>query len=377
MKISIKMPTTTDAFNQAVLAQLATVEEQRFLFWQVDQAQQGAVIELIERLDVPFASQADGIALMVKQAALPVLVKWAKQAWPADDELQSSLEALTKEPAILWRAGRFTFNVTAHPLVYGILNVTPDSFYDGGRYQATDDVKAHIDQMVKDGADIIEVGGQTTKPGGFVEVSPDEEIKRITPAIEYLKANYPAVAIAVDTYKYPVMQAAVELGVDIINDVNAFLDDDQKLTLLKDSQVGLVTMHSSREHEYENLTVAMKHFFEENLAMLEKAGIDRERVLLDQGIGYSKVADGEQDYAMMRNLDQFNYLKRPMIVAISRKGFGKQLFGLAKDDRLDVTLIAESYMYLHGGRVLRVHDVKETKQLVKMLDTITSGYWQL
>lgn len=122
------MPTTTDAFNQAVLAQLATVEEQRFLFWQVDQAQQGAVIELIERLDVPFASQADGIALMVKQAALPVLVKWAKQAWPADDELQSSLEALTKETAILWRAGRFTFNVTAHPLVYGILNVTPDSF---------------------------------------------------------------------------------------------------------------------------------------------------------------------------------------------------------------------------------------------------------
>ena len=98
---------------------------------------------------------------------------------------------------------------------------------------------------------------------------------------------------------------------------------------------------------------------------------------MDQGIGYSKVADGEQDYAMMRNLDQFNYLKRPMIVAISRKGFGKQLFDLAKDDRLDVTLIAESYMHLHGGRVLRVHDVKETKQLVKMLDTITSGYWQL
>ena len=100
MKISIKMPTTTDAFNQSVLAQLATVEEQHFLFWQIDQAQQGAVIELIERLDVPFASQADGIALMVKQAALPVLVKWAKQAWPANDELQSSLEALTKETPI-------------------------------------------------------------------------------------------------------------------------------------------------------------------------------------------------------------------------------------------------------------------------------------
>jgi Dihydropteroate synthase and related enzymes len=109
---------------------------------------------------------------------------------------------------------------------------------------------------------------------------------------------------------------------------------------------------------------------------LTAAGIDRERIALDQGIGYSKVADGYQDYAMMRNIDQFNYLGRPMMVAISRKGFGAKLFGLKKDDRLPVTLIAEAYMYLHGGRILRVHDVEETVQLTKMLDTINAGYWQ-
>lgn len=100
------------------------------------------------------------------------------------------------------------------------------------------------------------------------------------------------------------------------------------------------------------------------------SGVARQRIALDQGIGYSKVADGYQDYAMMRNIDQFNYLQRPMMIAISRKGFGAKLFGLAKEDRLPVTLVAEAYMYLHGGNILRVHDVTETVQLVKMLDEI-------
>lgn len=377
MKIFLKIPSLGDGFTKAVYQQLTTVDQKRFLFWQAPQDQLEGITALLMRLDAPFEKQVGGVALMINQSTLPVLTNWVKKRWPDDEELKQSLEEIGKQEAIRWRAGRFTFNVTAHPLVYGILNVTPDSFYDGGRYQETSVVQAHIDQMVQDGADIVEVGGQTTKPGGFVEVTPAEEIARITPAIEYLKKNHPGIAIAVDTYKYPVMKAAVEMGVDIINDVNAFADDQKKLFLMKESSVGLVTMHSSREHEYENLTVAMKKFFEDNLVMLETAGIDRERILLDQGIGYSKVADGEQDYAMMRNINQFNYLKRPMIIAISRKGFGKQLFNLAKDERLDVTLIAETYMYLHGGRVLRVHDVKATRQLVKMVDTITNGYWSL
>jgi dihydropteroate synthase len=135
-------------------------------------------------------------------------------------------------------------------------------------------------------------------------------------------------------------------------------------------------MHSSRDREYGNLTVEMKHFFEHNLAKISEAGINLDRVIIDEGIGYSKVADGEQDYAMMRNIDEFRYLNRPIMVAISRKGFGKKLFDLPKDERLPITLIAETYMYLHGGRVLRVHDIEETRQLVKMIDTITAGYWQ-
>ena len=141
------------------------------------------------------------------------------------------------------------------------------------------------------------------------------------------------------------------------------------------SEVGMVTMHSSRTHDYDNLTVAIQKFFEQNLGTIAAAGINLERVVLDQGIGYAKIADGYQDYAMMRNIDQLNYLHRPIIVAISRKGFGQKLFNLAKEYRLDVTLIAETAMYLRGGRVLRVHDVEETSQLVKMIDTINNSYW--
>ena len=231
-----------------------------------------------------------------------------------------------------------------------------------------------IAKMVAAGANVIEVGGQTTKPGGFKEVDPEEEIARIMPAIQLLRENYPQIAIAVDTYKLPVMAAAIKAGVDIINDVQAF-NSKQKLILMAKANVGMVTMHSSRTHDYDNLTVAMQKFFEHNLGTIAAAGIDLERVILDQGIGYAKVADGYQDYAMMRNIDQLNYLQRPIMVAISRKGFGQKLFNLAKEDRLGVTLIAETAMYLRGGRVLRVHDVEETSQLVKMIDTIENSYW--
>ena len=255
------------------------------------------------------------------------------------------------------------------------MNITPDSFYDGGRYNTPEAMREHIRQMVAAGADVIEVNGQTTKPGRYKEVSPEEELARIVPGIKMLQKEFPNVAIAVDTYKLPVMEKVLAMGVDIINDVRAF-DDQRKLLLLKNSRAGLVTMHSSRDREYGNLTVEMKHFFEHNLAKISEAGINLDRVIIDEGIGYSKVADGEQDYAMMRNIDEFRYLNRPIMVAISRKGFGKKLFDLPKDERLPITLIAETYMYLHGGRVLRVHDIEETRQLVKMIDTITAGYWQ-
>lgn len=361
-------------FSDEVLEKQRSRRER--LFFEVsgfNDLQRSQLIHLIGQFDDEFKLVEAVIQFTIPFAALSTFILRARQVFD-DSALSNDLQAISDHYEVHWRAGKFDFNVSKEPVIYGILNITPDSFYDGGRFQDPVAIQNQIDKMVTAGTDVIEINGQTTRPG-FTEVTPTEELRRISSTADLIKEKYPQIALAVDTYKLPVMREMVGMDVDIINDVNAFVDDRAKLELLKDQQTGLLTMHSSRETEYDNLTVEMKRFFEHNLAELSDAGINRERIAIDQGIGYSKVADGYQDYAMMRNIDQFNYLSRPIMVAISRKGFGAKLFGLDKDDRLPVTLIAEAYMYLHGGRILRVHDVEETMQLVKMLDTITAGYW--
>ncbi|MCI1986599.1 MAG: dihydropteroate synthase [Lactobacillus sp.] len=308
---------------------------------------------------------------LVPYPALRPLAQALQARFP---EAAAAVTAIAQAHAVVWQTARQTFDVTTQPLVYGILNVSPDSFYDGGRFVAAADMQQHVAAMVAAGVDVIEVGGQTTRPG-FTAVTPEVECERILPVITWLQKTYPDLPLAVDTYKYPVMQAVLAAGVDIINDVNGFTDDPRKLVLLAPSKVGLLTMHSNRDREYHDLTQEMRGFFERNLDALAKAGIARERIALDQGIGYAKVADGQQDYTMMRNLDMLNTFQRPLMVAISRKGFGAQLFGLAKDDRLPVTLVAETAMFLKGGNILRVHDVAETVQLRKMLQVIQGAYW--
>ena len=360
----------------AIYDKLAHNQQMLFLTWECeDDELTNQVAHFLNHFDAAIAHLKGKVEFMLPLTAFHLMAHRATSKWPTDGELCRSLAKIAANHTVYWRAGRFDFNVSAKPIIYGIMNITPDSFYDGGRYNTPEAMREHIRQMVAAGADVIEVNGQTTKPGGYKEVSPEEELARIVPGIKMLQKEFPNVAIAVDTYKLPVMEKVLAMGVDIINDVRAF-DDQRKLLLLKNSRAGLVTMHSSRDREYGNLTVEMKHFFEHNLAKISEAGINLDRVIIDEGIGYSKVADGEQDYAMMRNIDEFRYLNRPIMVAISRKGFGKKLFDLPKDERLPVTLIAETYMYLHGGRVLRVHDIEETRQLVKMIDTITAGYWQ-
>lgn len=360
----------------AIYDKLAHNQQMLFLTWECeDDELTNQVAHFLNHFDAAIAHLKGKVEFMLPLTAFHLMAHRATSKWPTDEELCRSLAKIAANHTVYWRAGRFDFNVSAKPIIYGIMNITPDSFYDGGRYNTPEAMREHIRQMVAAGADVIEVNGQTTKPGGYKEVSPEEELARIVPGIKMLQKEFPNVAIAVDTYKLPVMERVLEMGVDIINDVQAF-DDQRKLLLLKNSRAGLVTMHSSRDREYGNLTVEMKHFFEHNLAKISEAGINLDRVIIDEGIGYSKVADGEQDYAMIRNIDEFRYLNRPIMVAISRKGFGKKLFDLPKDERLPVTLIAETYMYLHGGRVLRVHDIEETRQLVKMIDTITAGYWQ-
>lgn len=364
---------SSNEFYNKVLDDLKSRQQQLFL--KITGGQSSVeLLHLTKQMDLLQDPNDGDLQIMMGQVNLNFFITQIERLLPSEKQLLNDLKTIEKKHEIIWQAGRFTFKTNLRPVIYGILNVTPDSFYDGGRFNDETRMKEQIDTLVTQGVDVIEVGGQTTRPG-FSEITPAEELKRILPAIDYIQQKYTDTAIAVDTYKFEVMEQMVNHGVDIINDVEAFTDDTRKLALLHNTNTGLLTMHSAREVDYDDLTSEMKTFFETNLKEIQAAGISLNRIALDQGIGYAKIADGYQDYAMMRNIDQFNYLKRPMMVAISRKGFGAKLFGLKKDDRLDVTLIAEAYMYLHGGRILRVHDVKETKQLVKMLEVIQQGFW--
>jgi len=363
-----------DFASQALSTQINREQQLVLRFTQYDREQQVKLTQLAHQLDGVVQASPAALTMLLSQSAARQLTRHWSQVFQQQATVQIQLTQIMKQYDIYWQAGDHRFNLTTKPLIYGIMNITPDSFYDGGRYETMADVLAHVDEMLQAGADVIEVNGQTTRPG-FKEVTPAEELDRTLPYIRAIKAQFPAAVLAIDTYKYPVMQAVLTEGVSIINDVNAFTDDPRKLQLMADSRVGLLTMHSSRDQEYADLTSSMRQFFEQNLAELTAAGIDLERIALDQGIGYSKVAHGEQDYVMMRNIDEFNYLKRPMMVAISRKGYLGLLLGLKKEDRLPMTLVTEAAMMLKGGRILRVHDVAETKQLVTLLNRIENGYW--
>lgn len=373
MQITEKKVYSSDSFIDRVLSDVKTRQENLFLNLKLDNlSKQGDLETLFNQMDLLFELDQEEYTLKVPEFSINIFREKLFEIL-GDENLDQQLAKIIQNNSIFWKAGRFKFNLSKKPLIYGILNITPDSFYDGGWYQNKSDIAKRIEEMIESGVDVIEVGGQTTRPG-FQEIAASEELDRIESTIKLIRSKYKNVAIAVDTYKYEVMEKVIK-NVDIINDVNAFTDDQRKLELLKQSDVGLLTMHSARDKNYSNLTGEMKNFFEKNIDDLTKSGIDIDRIALDQGVGYAKIADGYQDYAMMKNIDQFNYLRRPMMVAISRKGFGAKLFNLKKEDRLEVTLIAEAYMYLHGGRILRVHDLNETLQLVKMLDVIRNGYW--
>lgn len=375
MNITKERDITGTSLAEKVLLDQVQKEQKLVLNWNnIPSDYMQKVIDFIDHFDTSYEVKESSIQFLLPLIAIKPFISACEKTWSNDSNLLESINSIARENTIIWKAGRFRFDTIDKPIVYAILNITPDSFYDGGRYQTEEQIKKHVEEIVNAGADVIEVGGQTTKPGGYVEITPEEEISRVIPTIRYIHDNYPQVAVAVDTYKIPVMKAAIEAGVDIVNDVRAF-EDPEKVKLMAESNVGLVTMHSNRDTEYDNLTKVMCEFFTNNLRMLIDGGIDKDRIILDQGIGYAKVADGEQDYAMMRNINQLNRFGRPILVAISRKGFGKKLFNLDKEDRLPVTLVAETAMFMAGGRVIRAHDIAETKQLVDMIDVINRNYW--
>lgn len=375
-EITDQLQNATDFQSQA-LYQLT--QQQRLVvlrFNALSAAEQAELQKRLRQLDATISKTADGYDGLLTIPALRLLAQHWSDWFPAETTGEQALKQILAAHDLDWQVAGKRFKLRDTSMIYGIMNITPDSFYDGGRYTTMDAVLAHVSEMLEAGADVIEVNGQTTRPG-YTEVTPEVELERTIPYIKAISSHFPGAVLAIDTYKIPVMAAAIDAGVAIINDVNSFTDEPAKLKLMAQSDVGLLTMLNGRNFNFKVMTDEAHQFFEDNLKALTVAGIDRDRIAIDQGLGYAsdQVKDDAQDYVIMNNTDHFNDLNRPMMVAVSRKGYMANLLGLKKDERLPMTLVSEVAMIQKGGKIIRVHDVKETRQMVTLLDRINQGYW--
>jgi dihydropteroate synthase len=265
----------------------------------------------------------------------------------------------------------------------GILNVTPDSFSDGGRFMARDQAVAHALQMLDDGADLLDVGGESTRPGTPViesGIPAEEELRRILPVIDAVLRERPEAILSVDTYKAEVARAAVNAGCEIVNDVSALRWDNEMPATVAELQCGVVLMHTrGRPEEWRNLPPSADIVAEVKKELGEYAhnalqqGIAADRIVLDVGIGFGKKFD--QNYPLLAGLDQLQELGFPLLVGTSRKSFiGRTLARNGKDaptdERLHGSIAATTASVMNGAHIVRVHDVKAAVDAVKIADAI-------
>jgi dihydropteroate synthase len=271
---------------------------------------------------------------------------------------------------LLWDSYSFDFDSRAY--VMGVLNVTPDSFSDGGKYFYMARAFERAVQMAEEGADIIDVGGQSTRPGSE-PTSVEEEIRRTVPVIETLRSRT-KVPIAIDTYRAEVARRALVSGASMVNDVSGLRFDPEMAAVVAEHRVPVVIMHikgtprdMQANPEYEALIPEIMDYLREGIRIAEGAGIDR--IIVDPGIGFGKTFD--HNLQIINNLQEFTLLERPLLVGPSRKAFlGKILDGAAPEDRLEGTAAAVAACVLKGANIVRVHDVKEMAKVVRVADAI-------
>jgi dihydropteroate synthase len=273
----------------------------------------------------------------------------------------------------VWRVGERAFDVSERTLVMGIVNVTPDSFSDGGRFFGSVYAVRHAQQLIADGADIIDIGGESTRPGSD-PVDADEETRRVMPVIRRLAEENPGVAISVDTRKSEVAAAALWEGATIVNDVSAGRDP-RMFDAVNSAGAGLVLMHMKGEPKtmqdapmYEDVVGEVHDFLRQRVEAAAFAGIDPERIAIDPGIGFGK--DLDDNLELMRRIDALLDLARPVLVGPSRKRFIGTILDLPEDQRVEGTVGAVSWMVSRGANIVRVHDVRETVRAVRVIDAI-------
>ncbi len=288
--------------------------------------------------------------------------------------LGEGLKFLTEDKIVIWKCGDKILKLGANPVIMGIVNVTPDSFSDGGRFSDRDRAVEHALALVEQGAEIIDIGGESTRPGAE-KVNTQEEMDRVIPVIEQVR-RHTDVFISIDTYKSSVADAALKSGADIVNDISAATFDPQMTGVVRAHRCPLIIMHiqgtprnMQKDPCYEDAVAEIYFYLQERIAKLEAAGITD--IAIDPGIGFGKrLIDNLQ---ILRDLQEFKFLNKPLLVGSSRKSFLGRILNKEVDQRLSGSLAAQARAIESGADILRVHDVEETNDLKKVLQAIAGA----
>lgn len=264
------------------------------------------------------------------------------------------------------RIGSRDFATTGHTYIMGILNVTPDSFSDGGKFNQIDAALKHAEEMIRDGADVIDIGGESTRPG-YTKISDEEETGRVVPVIEAVKKEF-GIPISVDTYKSGVAEAAAQAGADLINDIWGLKYDARMAEVIAKSGLACCLMHNRDNAEYRNFMEDVKQDLRETIALAKAAGIADDKIILDPGVGFAK--SYENNLEVIRRLKEFNELKYPVLLGTSRKSVIGLTLDLPAAERVEGTIVTTVMAVEAGYMFVRVHDVKENHRAIQMAEAI-------
>ena len=255
------------------------------------------------------------------------------------------------------------------PLVMGIINATPDSFYEDSRVMGTENILQQAEKMLGEGADILDIGGQSTRPGSK-HLSAEEELQRIIPSISLIAEKFPDATISVDSFHARVAKEAVQAGASIVNDISGGEMDEEMLTTVGQLKVPFICMHMQgrpqtmqQQPHYENVTREVLDFFIKKLDDCKKAGIHD--LIIDPGFGFGKTI--AHNFELLKNLSLFKMLEKPLLVGLSRKSTIWKTLGIQPNEALNGTTVANTIALLNGANILRVHDVKEAREVVRLV----------
>lgn len=264
------------------------------------------------------------------------------------------------------KIGNRVFDTETKTYIMGILNVTPDSFSDGGKFNRLDAALAHAEEMIRDGADIIDVGGESTRPG-YTKISDQEEIERTVPVIEALKKNFD-VPVSIDTYKSEVAKATVAAGADLVNDIWGLKYDEQMAQVIADHHVACCLMHNRKNAEYKSFMKDMLDDLSETISIAKNAGIEDDKIILDPGVGFAK--SYENNLEAIAKVDRLMELGYPVLLGTSRKSVIGLTLDLPSDQRVEGTIVTSVYAVQKKCAFVRVHDVKENARAIRMMNAI-------